>query len=146
MRVDAFKRPTDHPADVRGRQALLDDGVVRADELVCVLGKTEGNGGRNDFTRDLAMRALDLASVLWRLAGPCRSRRARVPVRQERKFRDAGAGPFRRQRMRRRVDGPHGDIVGLTLLRKRMEGDGRGNRERGGEAHRLMHQDIVMRV
>lgn len=59
MRVDAFKLPTDGPADVRGLQALLDDGAVRADELVCVLGKTEGNGGRNDFTRDLAMRALE---------------------------------------------------------------------------------------
>ncbi|MDC0673244.1 ring-opening amidohydrolase [Nannocystis radixulma] len=59
MRVDAFKLPTDGPADVRGLQALLDDGAVRADQLVCVLGKTEGNGGRNDFTRDLAMRALE---------------------------------------------------------------------------------------
>lgn len=59
MRVDAFKLLTDHPADVRGLRALLDDGRVRPDELVCVLGKTEGNGGRNDFTRDLAMRALE---------------------------------------------------------------------------------------
>lgn len=59
MRVDAFKLATEHPADVRGLAALLEAGTVRADELVCVLGKTEGNGGRNDFSRDLAMRALE---------------------------------------------------------------------------------------
>lgn len=59
MRVDAFKLPTDHPADVRGLQALLESGAVEAGELVCVLSKTEGNGGRNDFTPDLATRALE---------------------------------------------------------------------------------------
>lgn len=63
MRVDAFSLATDHPADVRGLEALLGlagaPARIRADELVCVLGKTEGNGGRNDFTRDLAMRALE---------------------------------------------------------------------------------------
>ncbi|HEY8376600.1 MAG TPA: ring-opening amidohydrolase [Nannocystis sp.] len=63
MRVDAFSLATDHPADVRGLQALLGAGGaparLRAEDIVCVLGKTEGNGGRNDFTRDLAMRALE---------------------------------------------------------------------------------------
>lgn len=59
MRVHAFKLPTDHPADTSGLRALLHGGLVRPDELVCVLGKTEGNGGRNDFTRDLAMRAFE---------------------------------------------------------------------------------------
>lgn len=59
MRVDAFSLATDHPADVRGLQALLDDGRVAPEALVCVLGKTEGNGGRNDFSRDLAVRALE---------------------------------------------------------------------------------------
>jgi cyanuric acid amidohydrolase len=37
----------------------LERGEVRAEDVVCVLGKTEGNGGRNDFTRDLAMGALE---------------------------------------------------------------------------------------
>lgn len=66
MRVDAFSLATDHPADVRGLEALLGlhappgaPARIRPDELVCVLGKTEGNGGRNDFTRDLAVRALE---------------------------------------------------------------------------------------
>lgn len=59
MRVEAFRFATDHPADVRALRALLDGGRVRAEDVVCILGKTEGNGGRNDFTRDLAMRAFE---------------------------------------------------------------------------------------
>ena len=39
MRVEAFRLTTDHPADVRGLAELIAGGVVRPDELVCVLGK-----------------------------------------------------------------------------------------------------------
>ena len=35
----------------------LDDGGIRADQIVALLGKTEGNGGVNDFTRRLATGA-----------------------------------------------------------------------------------------
>jgi cyanuric acid amidohydrolase len=38
---------------------LLDGGTIRAEDVLCVVGKTEGNGGRNDFTRELAMTALE---------------------------------------------------------------------------------------
>lgn len=46
------------PADVSGLRALLASGALRAQEVIAVLGKTEGNGGRNDFTRELTTRAL----------------------------------------------------------------------------------------
>ena len=45
------------PADLAQAQALLDDGTLRADEIVAVMGKTEGNGCVNDFTRDFATQA-----------------------------------------------------------------------------------------
>ncbi len=59
MRVRAFRLETAGPADVSGLRKLLDDGAFRAEDVVCVLGKTEGNGGRNDFTRELAMTAFE---------------------------------------------------------------------------------------
>lgn len=57
--VEAFRFLTSGPSDVSGLAALLQAGALRADDLICILGKTEGNGGRNDFTRELAMRALE---------------------------------------------------------------------------------------
>jgi cyanuric acid amidohydrolase len=57
--VRAFNFETRGPGDVSGLKGLLERGEVRAEDVVCVLGKTEGNGGRNDFTRDLAMGALE---------------------------------------------------------------------------------------
>ncbi len=59
MRVRAWNFETRAPHDVRGLQGLLASGAVRAEDVRCVLGKTEGNGGRNDFTRDLAMGAYE---------------------------------------------------------------------------------------
>ncbi len=37
--------------------ALITDGVIEADRVVAVIGKTEGNGGVNDYTRIIADRA-----------------------------------------------------------------------------------------
>lgn len=59
MRVDATLISTAHPADTSLLEQFLDDGRIRAEDVVCIIGKTEGNGGRNDFTRDLAMRAFE---------------------------------------------------------------------------------------
>lgn len=59
MRIRAWSFETRGPSDVSGLRRLLEAGAVRAEDVVCVLGKTEGNGGRNDFTRELAMRALE---------------------------------------------------------------------------------------
>ncbi|MBV9821252.1 MAG: ring-opening amidohydrolase [Actinobacteria bacterium] len=43
--------------------ALLADGTLEADRVVAVIGKTEGNGGVNDYTRIIADRAFREAIV-----------------------------------------------------------------------------------
>ena len=43
--------------DASGLEELIEKGVFRADDVVGVVGKTEGNGGVNDYTRLLADRA-----------------------------------------------------------------------------------------
>lgn len=43
--------------DASGMARLIDDGAFAADDVVAVIGKTEGNGGVNDFTRILADQA-----------------------------------------------------------------------------------------
>jgi cyanuric acid amidohydrolase len=58
MQALAFLVPTRSPSDVSGVAELLDTGAIRVEEIVAVLGKTEGNGGRNDFTRELCTSAL----------------------------------------------------------------------------------------
>jgi ring-opening amidohydrolase-like protein len=44
-------------SDASELAALIDDGVFDADRIVAVIGKTEGNGGVNDYTRIIADRA-----------------------------------------------------------------------------------------
>lgn len=46
-----------HPGDVSGVEALFDAGLPPA-QIVAILGKTEGNGCVNDFTRAYAVQAL----------------------------------------------------------------------------------------
>lgn len=57
QRVDVFKIPCRGPADLSGVEALLASGALRAEDIVAVMGKTEGNGCVNDFTRDYASHA-----------------------------------------------------------------------------------------
>ncbi|MBB3897707.1 cyanuric acid amidohydrolase [Roseococcus suduntuyensis] len=74
----AFLVPARHPGDAAAVAALFDQGVIRPEEVVAILGKTEGNGCVNDFTRAYAVEALghmlaarlgtDLATVLGRVA------------------------------------------------------------------------------
>jgi cyanuric acid amidohydrolase len=45
------------PADASGFERLVMAGEVDPDTVIAVIGKTEGNGGVNDFTRILADRA-----------------------------------------------------------------------------------------
>jgi cyanuric acid amidohydrolase len=59
MRIRAFNYPMSGPSDVAGPRQALDEGHYRAEDVLCVIGKTEGNGGRNDFTRELAMTSLE---------------------------------------------------------------------------------------
>jgi len=51
MRADAIRLSMAHPGDLSGLQDALARNVIRADEIVAIIGKTEGNGGVNDFTR-----------------------------------------------------------------------------------------------
>jgi cyanuric acid amidohydrolase len=74
-----FRVPTRHPADVSGLEALIESGAVAAQEIVAVFGKTEGNGCVNDFTRPLAVMALE-AALGARLGLPPASVGARVAL------------------------------------------------------------------
>ena len=46
-----YRIPTSGPEDVSGLQTLFDKGLLAPGEIIAVLGKTEGNGCVNDFTR-----------------------------------------------------------------------------------------------
>lgn len=59
MRVKAYSLEVCGPSDTSGIEALLNAKAFSAKDVVCILGKTEGNGGRNDFTRELAMSRLE---------------------------------------------------------------------------------------
>ncbi|MDB5958131.1 ring-opening amidohydrolase [Ramlibacter sp.] len=54
QQVDLYRLPMRGPGDISGLQRLLQDGAFAAHEIVAILGKTEGNGGVNDFTREYA--------------------------------------------------------------------------------------------
>jgi cyanuric acid amidohydrolase len=47
-----------NPGDTAALEALLDEGTLKAAEIVAILGKTEGNGCVNDFTRPYAIEML----------------------------------------------------------------------------------------
>jgi ring-opening amidohydrolase-like protein len=55
--IEVRKVPIGHVSDASGLADLIDQGVMEADRVVAVIGKTEGNGGVNDYTRILADRA-----------------------------------------------------------------------------------------
>jgi cyanuric acid amidohydrolase len=54
QRVEVFRVPCDSPGDLREVQALVEQGSLDPRHIVAVLGKTEGNGCVNDYTRDFA--------------------------------------------------------------------------------------------
>jgi cyanuric acid amidohydrolase len=56
--VDVVRIPTTGPGDVSGLMALIETGKLVPADILAVLGKTEGNGGVNDFTREYAVAAL----------------------------------------------------------------------------------------
>ena len=60
-RCEVFRLPAAHPADVSGVMPLIASGSVRPNEIRAILGKTEGNGCVNDFTRAYAVSAFQQA-------------------------------------------------------------------------------------
>ena len=65
MRVGVHKIRMNNPGDVSDLQRLIESGEVKPEEIVALIGKTEGNGGANDFTRGFATQSFALL-----LAGP----------------------------------------------------------------------------
>jgi cyanuric acid amidohydrolase len=55
--IEVRKVPIHSVADASELAKLIDDGVLSADRVIAVIGKTEGNGGVNDYTRIIADRA-----------------------------------------------------------------------------------------
>jgi cyanuric acid amidohydrolase len=55
--IEVHRLPTAAPDDVSALTALIDAGAVDPARVIAVLGKTEGNGCVNDFTRGFATSA-----------------------------------------------------------------------------------------
>ncbi len=55
--IEVRKVPIHSVADASELAKLIDDGVLDADRVIAIIGKTEGNGGVNDYTRIIADRA-----------------------------------------------------------------------------------------
>ena len=57
MAIEVAKVELKTVQDASGLEACIKDGRFTADQVIAVIGKTEGNGGVNDFTRILADQA-----------------------------------------------------------------------------------------
>jgi barbiturase len=55
--IEVRKVPIHSVADASELARLIDDKVLAADRVIAIIGKTEGNGGVNDYTRIIADRA-----------------------------------------------------------------------------------------
>jgi cyanuric acid amidohydrolase len=58
MSIDVTRILTKGPGDVSGLLQMIGAGRIDPATILAVLGKTEGNGGVNDFTREYAVAAL----------------------------------------------------------------------------------------
>ena len=67
MRIGVHKILMNSPSDVAGLEKLIAAGTVDPAAIVALIGKTEGNGGANDFTRGFA--TLSFALLLARQLG-----------------------------------------------------------------------------
>jgi len=57
--IEVYTIETDGPDDTSGLEELLDSGEVDAENIIGLLGKTEGNGCVNDFSRGFATMAYE---------------------------------------------------------------------------------------
>ena len=53
QKVDVFRVPMSGPDDLTSFDKMIDEGTIVAEDIIAVMGKTEGNGCVNDFTRSL---------------------------------------------------------------------------------------------
>ena len=53
QKIDVFRVPMSGPDDLTAFDRMIDQGDIVAKDIIAVMGKTEGNGCVNDFTRSL---------------------------------------------------------------------------------------------
>ncbi|MEO0536161.1 MAG: ring-opening amidohydrolase [Cyanobacteria bacterium P01_A01_bin.123] len=58
MKIDVFKIPQSGPDDLTGLVDLIEQQKLAPQNIVAIMGKTEGNGCVNDFTRGFAVATL----------------------------------------------------------------------------------------
>lgn len=58
MPFEVRKIPFEHVQDLSGLEKAIEEGAFRADQIVGLVGKTEGNGGVNDFSRILVDKVM----------------------------------------------------------------------------------------
>ncbi len=78
MALEVAKIEIKSVQDASGLEACIAAGRFTADEVIAVIGKTEGNGGVNDFTRILSDKAY--RGVLQRLGSRSDSEIATIPM------------------------------------------------------------------
>lgn len=78
MAVEVIKVELKHVSDASGLAEHIKAGRMAADEVVAVIGKTEGNGGINDFTRILADQAF--RGVLQELGSRSEAEIRKIPM------------------------------------------------------------------
>ncbi|HSV39128.1 MAG TPA: ring-opening amidohydrolase, partial [Nocardioidaceae bacterium] len=61
--IEVRKVPIHSVADASELTRLVDEGVIDASRVIAIIGKTEGNGGVNDYTRIIADRAFREALI-----------------------------------------------------------------------------------
>lgn len=55
-----FRLPMSAPSDVSAIKDLIETNEINASDIIAILGKTEGNGCVNDFTRGFAVQSLQM--------------------------------------------------------------------------------------
>jgi len=78
MAIEVAKVELKNVQDASGMEALIKKGQFKADEVIAVIGKTEGNGGVNDFTRILADQAF--RAVLKKLGSRAVEEIGKIPM------------------------------------------------------------------
>jgi len=78
MRTTVHRLGMAHPGDLSALADAIEAGRVDARRIVAVIGKTEGNGGVNDFTRGYFTQSL-FALLAARTGEPADALAARIP-------------------------------------------------------------------
>ncbi len=75
-----FRLSMAHPGDLSELDHLIEAGTIGASEVAAIIGKTEGNGGVNDFTRGYFTQTL-MALLSRHLDRPASQPDSRDPLR-----------------------------------------------------------------